>query len=318
MVMDRQPKTELEGPHGLGTSHWVEQGMGLDLDMGSEPDYPAKVKLESGLVTEGPEDAAVMGIKMSTMGELARFRVTGVAASLSVIDIAFKARRASEMGGTLRVALFVCTLPGQVIYYCLDPRKMEFGLRIHSFNVTPLMELLIAVERTVPKLLLEFVLAVVRVRTVSFMNSLDMENFSTSIMKAPHCLIGSADSLPPAKIHVPLPPSRPTKSKESLSQPLQLCEDDLILELANEESVYAVNSKRDSLNDWNSKAGDGDCSSTMYRGATTILDDIKKYYPLIDAAETMNENGSYIRKAMGRTQQNIYPTMLWIKDKIKA
>ncbi|KAK8485672.1 hypothetical protein V6N11_037993 [Hibiscus sabdariffa] len=82
--MDRQPKTEPEGPHGLGTSHWVEQGTGLDLDPGSEPDYPwgfgwihglkPKVKLESGLVTEGHEDAAVMGIKMSTRGQLARFR----------------------------------------------------------------------------------------------------------------------------------------------------------------------------------------------------------------------------------------------------
>ncbi|KAL4353052.1 hypothetical protein GQ457_06G015970 [Hibiscus cannabinus] len=77
-------------------------------------------------------------------------KVTGVATSLSVTDIAFKAQRASEMGGILRVALFVCTLPGRVIYYRLDPRKMELGLRIHSFSVTPLMELLIAVEMTVP------------------------------------------------------------------------------------------------------------------------------------------------------------------------
>ncbi|KAK8713112.1 hypothetical protein V6N13_148338 [Hibiscus sabdariffa] len=77
-------------------------------------------------------------------------KVNGVAASLSVTDIAFKAQRASEMGRTLRVALFVCTLPGRVIYYRLDPRKMELGPRIHSFSVTPLMELLIAVEKTVP------------------------------------------------------------------------------------------------------------------------------------------------------------------------
>ncbi|KAK9008569.1 hypothetical protein V6N11_075458 [Hibiscus sabdariffa] len=191
-------------------------------------------------------------------GTILVHKVTGVAASLLVTDIAFKAQRASEMGGTLCVALFVCTLPSRVIYYRLDPRKMEFGLRIHSFSVTPLMELLIVDERIVPKLQLEFVLAVVRVHTVSFMNSLDMAKFSTSIMKAPHCPIGSTDNLPLARIHVPLSPSCPTKSKESLSQPLQLCEHGLILELANEASVYAVNSKRDSLNDWNSKVSDGD------------------------------------------------------------
>ncbi|KAK8582818.1 hypothetical protein V6N13_069586 [Hibiscus sabdariffa] len=79
------------------------------------------------------------------------------------------------------------------------------------------MELLIADGKTVPKLQLEFVLAVVRVHTVSFMNSLDMAKFSTSIIKAPHCPIGSADNLPPTKVHVPLPPSCPTKSEESLS-----------------------------------------------------------------------------------------------------
>ncbi|KAK9045644.1 hypothetical protein V6N11_051553 [Hibiscus sabdariffa] len=149
------------------------------------------------------------------------------------------------MGGTIGVALFVCMLSSWVISDRLHQGKIELGLEIHSFSIT-LMELLIVVEKT-----------------------------------APNCPIGSADNLPPDKIHVPLPPSYPTKSQELLSQPLQLYEHGLILELANEASVYAVNNKWDSLNGWNSKVGDGDCSSTMYKSATTILDDIKNIILLL-------------------------------------
>jgi dihydroxyacetone kinase len=39
----------------------------------------------------------------------------------------------------------------------------------------------------------------------------------------------------------------------------------------------------------------------MCRGATAILEDMKKYYPLNDAAETVSEIGSSIRRVMGGT-----------------
>jgi dihydroxyacetone kinase len=55
------------------------------------------------------------------------------------------------------------------------------------------------------------------------------------------------------------------------------------------------------LNEWDGKVGDGDCGSTMCRGATAILEDMKKYYPLNDAAETVSEIGSSIRRVMGGT-----------------
>ncbi|KAL4387549.1 hypothetical protein GQ457_09G023370 [Hibiscus cannabinus] len=185
----------------------------LSFGLAAEETKSEDYKIETAIIGDDcalPPPRGIVG-RRDLVGIILVHKVTGVATSLSVIDITFKAQRASEMGGTLRVALFVCTLPGQ----------------------------------------------------------------------APHCPIDYVDNLPPTKIHVPLLPSRPTKSKESLSQPLQLCEHGLILELANEASIYAVNSKIDGLNDWNSKAGDGDFSSTMYRGATTILDDIKNIILLL-------------------------------------
>ncbi|KAE8678343.1 putative 3,4-dihydroxy-2-butanone kinase [Hibiscus syriacus] len=56
----------------------------------------------------------------------------------------------------------------------------------------------------------------------------------------------------------------------SLSRPLQLSEHGRILETAIEAAVNAVIDTRDSLNDWDGKVGDGDCGSTMYRGAEAL------------------------------------------------
>lgn len=47
-------------------------------------------------------------------------------------DVAAEARHASEMIGTVGVALTVCTLPGQVTSDRLGPGKMELGLGIVS------------------------------------------------------------------------------------------------------------------------------------------------------------------------------------------
>lgn len=287
------------------------------------------------------------------------------AAGLSLADVAAEAKRASEMVGTMGVALSVCTLPGQVTSDRLGPGKMELGLGIHGepgaavadlqpvevvvshvlkqilstetnyvpitrgnrvvlmingLGATPVMELMIAAGKAVPNLQLEHGLAVERVYTGSFMTSLDMAGFSISIMKAdevilkhldattkaPHWPVGVDGNRPPAKIPVPMPPSHSTKSDESLGRPPQLSQQGHVLEMTIEAAAEAVVNLRDRLNEWDSKVGDGDCGSTMYRGATAILEDKKKYYPLNDAAETVNEIGASIRRVMGGTSGILY------------
>ena len=57
------------------------------------------------------------------------------AAGLSLADVASEAKRASEMVGTMGVALAVCTLPGQVTSDRLGPGKMELGLGIVSYFI---------------------------------------------------------------------------------------------------------------------------------------------------------------------------------------
>lgn len=61
-------------------------------------------------------------------------QVAGAAAAsgLSLADVAAEAKHASEMVGTMGVALSVCTLPGQVASDRLGPGKMELGLGIVS------------------------------------------------------------------------------------------------------------------------------------------------------------------------------------------
>ncbi|KAM0014072.1 putative phosphotransferase with an alcohol group as acceptor, FAD-AMP lyase (cyclizing) [Helianthus debilis subsp. tardiflorus] len=201
-------------------------------------------------------------------------------------------------------------------------RGSRVVLMINGLGSTPVMELMIAAGKAVPILQLEHGLAVVRVYTGSFMTSLDMAGFSISIMKAeaailkrldaatkaPHWPVGVDGDHPPAKIPVPVPvpPSRSTKSDELLSRPQELNEQGRVLEIAIEAATLAIINLKDSLNEWDSKVGDGDCGSTMCRGATAIQEDLKKYYPLNDAAETINEIGASIRRVMGGTSGILY------------
>ncbi|XP_010500369.1 PREDICTED: putative 3,4-dihydroxy-2-butanone kinase [Camelina sativa] len=299
-------------------------------------------------------------------GTILVHKVAGAAAAagLSLAEVAAEAKHASEMVGTMGVALSVCTLPGQLASDRLGPEKMELGLGVHGepgaavvdiqpveavvshvlqqilspetnyvpitrgnsvvlmvngLGGTPLMELLIAAGKAVPKLQLEFGLAVDRVYTGSFMTSLDMAGFSISIMKAdqsilerldaptkaPSWPVGTDGNRPPAKIPVPLP-FQATKSEESPSRPQELSQQGKILEAAIEAAATVVINLKDSLNEWDGKVGDGDCGSTMCRGATAILEDMKNYYPLNDAAETVREIGSSIRRVMGGTSGIIY------------
>ncbi|CAN6898166.1 unnamed protein product [Brassica oleracea] len=300
-------------------------------------------------------------------GTILVHKVAGAAAAagLSLEEVAAEAKHASEMVGTMGVALTVCSLPGQATSDRLGPEKMELGLGVHGepgaavvdiqpvdvvvshvlqqilspetnyvpitrgnsvvlmvngLGGAPLMELMIAAGKAVPKLQLEFGLAVDRVYTGSFMSSLDMAGFSISIMKAdqsilerldaptkaPSWPVGTDGNLPPSKIPVPLPPFQQNKNEESLGRPQELSQQGRILEAAIEAAATVVISLKDSLNEWDGKVGDGDCGSTMCRGATAILEDMRNYYPLNDAAETVNEIGSSIRRVMGGTSGIIY------------
>ncbi|KAG2242527.1 hypothetical protein Bca52824_095628 [Brassica carinata] len=200
---------------------------------------------------------------------------------------------------------------------------------------TPLMELMIAAGKAVPKLQLEFGLAVDRVYTGLFMTSpiwqlhtpvvmltvFSFLGFSISIMKADQPILDRLDAPtkapnwpvgtdgpqpPPAKIPVPIPPSRSAKSAESQARPKELSKQGRVLEAAIQAAATVIISLKDSLNEWDGKVGDGDCGSTMHRGATAILEDMKHYYPLNDAAETVNEIGASISRAMGGTSGIIY------------
>jgi dihydroxyacetone kinase len=61
-----------------------------------------------------------------------------------------------------------------------------------------------------------------------------------------------------------------------LTEPQELSKQGCILEAAIEAGAKEIINIKDNLNEWDSKVGDGDCGTTMYRGATTILEDLKK------------------------------------------
>jgi len=294
-------------------------------------------------------------------------KIAGAAADagLSLADVAAEAKHASEVVGTMGVALSVCTLPGQVTSDRLGPKQMELGLGIHGepgvavvelqpvdvvvehvlkqilsqetqylpitrgsnavllingLGATPIMELMIAARKAVPELQLEYGIAVDRVYTGTLMTSLDMAGLSITIMKsdenilkrldaptkAPAWPVGSEGNRPPAKFPVAVPPSPSMKDGEILTQPQELIKQGCILEAAIEASATEIINLKDILNEWDNKVGDGDCGTTMYRGATAILEDMKKRYPMNDAAGTINEIGATIRRVMGGTSGILY------------
>ncbi|TQD83623.1 hypothetical protein C1H46_030790 [Malus baccata] len=356
------------GPSGCLLIVTNYTGDRLNFGLAAEQAKSEGYKVETVIVGDDcalPPTRGIVG-RRGLAGTILVHKIAGAAAAagLSLADVAAEARRASEMVGTMGVALSVCTLPGQVTPDRLGPGKMELGLGVHGepgaavadlqpvdvivshvlkqilspetnyvpitrgsrvvlmvngLGATPGMELMIASGKAVPKLQLEHGLAVDRVYTGSFMTSLDMAGFSISIMKAdqtilqrldaatkaPYWPVGADGNHPPAKIPVPLPPSRSTKSDEPLGRPAQLNEQGQILEVAIEAAANAIKKLKDNLNDWDGKVGDGDCGSTMYRGATAVLEDMKNY-PLNDATETVNEIGSSIRRVMGGTSGILY------------
>ncbi|CAL1369073.1 unnamed protein product [Linum trigynum] len=341
----------------------------LNFGLAAEQAKSEGYKVESVIVGDDcalPPPRGIAG-RRGLAGTILVHKVAGAAAAagLPLEDVAEEARHASELVGTMGVALSVCTLPGQVTPDRLGSGKMELGLGIHGepgaavadiqpvavvvshvlkqilsqetnyvpitrgsrvvlmvngLGATPAMELMIAAGKAVPQLQLEHGLAVERVYTGSFMTSLDMAGFSITIMKAdqailqrldaattaPYWPVGVDGNRPPAKIPVPLPQSPSARSDVSLCRPVQLSKQGILLEVAIEAAATAVVNLKDPLNEWDSKVGDGDCGSTMYRGATAILEDMKKYYPLNDAAETVNEMGSSISRVMGGTSGIMY------------
>ncbi|KAK3146269.1 hypothetical protein QOZ80_3BG0263840 [Eleusine coracana subsp. coracana] len=194
-------------------------------------------------------------------------------------------------------------------------------LLTNGLGATPVMELMIATRKAVRELQLEYGIATDRVYTGSFMTSLDMQGFSISIMKSDIRILQRLDASTkapcwpvgndggrqkPAKIAVPVSSSGAMKSDKMLQQSRELTRQGCILEAAIEAGAKEIIRITDSLNEWDSKVGDGDCGTTMYRGATAILEDMKKWYPMNDAAQTVNEIGATVRRVMGGTTGILY------------
>ncbi|XP_072992058.1 putative 3,4-dihydroxy-2-butanone kinase isoform X2 [Typha latifolia] len=341
----------------------------LNFGLAAEQAKSEGYKLEMVIVGDDcalPPPRGIAG-RRGLAGTILVHKVAGAAADagLSLADVAAEAKHASELVGTMGVALSVCTLPGQVTSDRLGPKLMELGLGIHGepgaavidlqpvdvvvshvleqilspeteyvpitrgsrvvlmingLGATPMMELMIAARKAVRELQLSYGVAVERVYTGSFMTSLDMAGFSISILKAdqailqrldaptkaPYWPVGAKGDRPPAKIPVPVPPSCSARTEEILGQPQELTKQGCILEAAIEAAAKEIISLRDKLNEWDSKVGDGDCGTTMHRGAAAILEDMKICYPMNNAAETVNEIGASIRRVMGGTSGILY------------
>ncbi|KAK1314765.1 putative 3,4-dihydroxy-2-butanone kinase [Acorus calamus] len=311
----------------------------LNFGLAAEQAKSEGYKIETVVVGDDCALPPARGItgRRGLAGTILITKIAGAAAAagLSLDEVAEVAKHASEMVGTMGVALSVCTLPGQVTSDRLGPGKMELGLGIHGepgaavadlqpvdlvvshvlkqilsretnyltlprgshivllingsncrLGGTPTMELMIASGKAVLQLQLEHGLIVDRVYTGSFMTSLDMAGGSrnSTAFGCPYqsSILAAVDST------------------------RELNEQGYILEAAIEAGAKEIINLKDALNEWDSKVGDGDCGSTMFRGAMAILEDMKESYPLNDAAETIKEIGDSVGRVMGGTSGILY------------
>eukprot|EP00250_Pteridium_aquilinum_P006017 c16012_g1_i1 orf=556-2322(-) len=198
-------------------------------------------------------------------------------------------------------------------------RGSRVGLMVNGLGATPVMELMIVAGKAVATLQLDYGLAVERVYTGSFMTSLDMKGFSLSVLKVDDSILSRLDSPTqapawPVAVAGPRPqttipvdiPQGPSTLDLTPCRPEELSPQGQVLEIAIQAGAEAVVKLKDALNDWDSKVGDADCGTMMCKGAMAILEDLKKHYPLNDAAETVNEIGVSIRRVMGGTSGVLY------------
>ncbi|KAH7440301.1 hypothetical protein KP509_04G100300 [Ceratopteris richardii] len=207
----------------------------------------------------------------------------------------------------------------QDTHYVSIKRGSRVALMVNGLGATPIMELMIVAGKAVAQLQLEHGLAVERIYTGNFMTSLDMKGFSLSVLKVDDSILARLDSPTrapawPVSVDGPRPqttipveiPQGPSTVNKVPCRPEKLSTQGKVLEMAIEAGADAVVKQRDMLNDWDSKVGDGDCGDTMCKGAMAVLEDLKKHYPLNDAAETVNEIGVSIRRVMGGTSGVLY------------
>ncbi|KAK2367604.1 Dihydroxyacetone kinase [Trifolium repens] len=311
------PPLEMAGRRGLAGTILVHKVAGAAAAAGlSLAEVAAEARYAS-------ENVGTMGVALKACTLPGRVLTDRLGASKMELGLGIHGEPGRQVTDIQPVEAVVSHLLKQILSketnYLPIPKGERVVLMVNGLGGTPLMELMIAAGKAVPQLMVEHGLAVDRVYTGSFMTSLDMEGLSISIMradpsilqrldaetKAPYWPVGVSGDRPPAKIPAPIPRSPSTKIIEPQSQPLKLTEQGRLLELAIVAAANALIQLKDTLNEWDSKVGDGDCGSTMYKGATAVLEDMKNY-PLNDAAETVGEIGSTIGKSMGGTSGIIY------------
>lgn len=208
----------------------------------------------------------------------------------------------------------------------LDPEKayvpVKLGSRVallvNSLGGTPCLELMIAAGKAVAQLQLEHGVGVERVFVGPLMTSLDMAGISLSVLKvddvvlkrldsptdAPSWPKGCAGPRPSTTVPVPLPSV--VSDSQPPSRPKELSASGSFLEAAIRGGAEALLSLVGGLNDWDRQVGDGDCGTTMGKGAKAILEDLQFRYPLNDSQGTVREIGATIQRTMGGTSGVLY------------
>lgn len=312
------PPRGLAGRRGLAGTIFVHKVAGAAAEAGlSLADVAAEARHVAGLV-------GTMGVGLTTC------TLPGGAASerLGPNKIELGLGIHGEPGAKVADLQPADTIVAHLLNQILDPETAyllsvkpgsRVALLVNSLGGTPTMEVMVASGKAVAQLQVEHGLAVARVYAGAFMTSLDMAGISLSILKVDDNVLARLDAPTrapawpnacsgprrPTTVPVPLPPAPPDQYKAA-TRPREVTPGGKRLEAAIRAGAEAVLALQEQLNAWDALVGDGDCGSTMAKGARAVLEGLSTSYPLNDEAATVREIGATLQRSMGGTSGVLY------------
>eukprot|EP00850_Spirogloea_muscicola_P011649 SM000073S21425 [mRNA] locus=s73:99591:105584:- [translate_table: standard] len=227
-------------------------------------------------------------------------------AGLSLADVAGEARHLATLMGTAVVGLSSGSMPGGINPDRLGPDQMELGQGIHGepgLAVTELQPADVVVTHML-KQILSPETGYLAIKAGSKVALLVNGMGATPLMELMICA-GKAV----AELQVEHGFLVERVFVGSLMTSLDMAGISITVlrvdDAAIRSAAEAILEIAPSLNDWDSKVGDGDCGSTLSKGANAILDSLSSY-SLNSPAATVKGIGDSIRLAMGGTSGVLY------------
>lgn len=196
------------------------------------------------------------------------------------------------------------------------------GLMVNNLGATTPLELHLAAKEGVRFVRQELKAQLERVWVGTFMTSLDMHGLSLTLIKLDDHLLECLDAPAqapawpslPARTSFPPPSPTPvphgsTDAVPMADSPTQVSPQGEMVRGCIRAACEAVKREEDNLNAMDAKVGDGDCGTTIAKGASAVMEAVGRL-PADDLSGTALAVGHLLGRSMGGTSGAVYKLLL--------